>query len=127
MSNDEIAPYRVPRKPMRQVEILTEGEFLLMEDSAADRLESLLMRAKAEVANGYAEDIHKFSLCFESATGGIFTMPGRYWVEEFRRRIGHLLKACDIQLVEGIHGAPSLWDREVYLPRKKDRESRKRG
>lgn len=125
--SDEIDRYRIPRKPMRQVNLLTEGESLLLETDAAERLERLLSRAEGEAGNGYAEDIHRFSLCFESASGNAFVMPGRRWVEEFRRRLGPILKACDIQLVEGTHGAESQWAREVLLPRKRDREGRKRG
>ena len=126
MSDDD-NPYRSLHRAMRAVEILTEGESLYMESASADRLECLLEKVRLDKSNGYAEDIHKFSLCFGSAVGGVFTMAGQYWVAEFNKRIGPVLKACDIVLTEGTHGANSQWDRDVYLPRQKERENRRRG
>lgn len=122
---DDHNQYRSPRRPMRQVELLTEGESLLMEGEAADHLESLLSRAIEN--NNYAEDIHRFSLCFQRATGAVFTMPGQGWVRLFNQRLRAPLKDTGITLVEGEHGAPSQWEREVMLPRLKDRGGKRRG
>lgn len=109
----------------REVDLLTPGETLNLEANAADRLECLI---EIGLKNpGLTEDIHRFTLCFESATGSVFTMPGRYWVDTFRSRIGRQLKACEITLAEGTHGADSLWDAQVLGPRKADRRRYSRG
>ena len=125
MPNDDLQPYRVQRNPQRAVEILTQGEILYLSDAAADRLEKLINIAVTDAA--YMPDIHRFCLCFESAGGSTFVMPGKYWVVEFTRRLGPLLKVCDIHLSEGTHGAPSQWDREVWQPRQKEKMRGKKG
>ncbi len=125
MSNDDLPNYRVPRNPMREVELLTEGERLLLPEAAAERLEALLDRARDEPA--FMPDIHRFSLCFERAEGGTFTMPGRLWVQEFQRRIGPILTQCGIALAEGQHGALSQWDREIWKPRQDELKRRRKG
>lgn len=125
MSDPDLPPYRAERNPQRAVEILTPGEILHLSEPAADRLEKLLLIAARDAA--YMPDIHRFCLCFESAGGNTFAMPGAYWVAEFKRRLGPVLKACDISLSEGTHGAASQWDREVLAPRLKEREGRRRG
>lgn len=125
MPNDDLQSYRVERNPQRAVEILTPGEILYLSDAAADRLEKLINIAVTDAA--YMPDIHRFCLCFESANGNTFTMPGAYWVSEFKKRLGPVLKACDMHLVEGTHGAASQWDREVWAPRDKERQRMRKG
>jgi hypothetical protein len=124
MHDPDLHPYGIARNTQRAVEILTPGEFLYLSEAAADRLERLLEIAVTDTA--YMPDIHRFSLCFESAGGNMFTMPGPYWVAEFRRRLGPVLKACDIQLAAGTHGALSQWDREVWQPRQNTKARKKK-
>lgn len=91
-----------------QVEILTPGQYLTLDRNSADRLECLFFNAE----NGVREDVHRFTLCFEKAVDGVFFMPGVYWVREFEKRLGPLLKSCEIRLATGTAGAPSQHDRE---------------
>ena len=101
-----------------QVEILTPGQYLTLDRNSADRLECLFFNAE----NGVREDVHRFTLCFEKAVDGVFYMPGDYWVHEFEKRIGRLLKSCEIRLAAGTHGAPSQHDRECgFAPTKEKR------
>lgn len=100
---------------MRQVEILTLGQYLTLDPNSADRLECLLFNAE----NGVREDVHRFCLCFEKAVDGLFFMPGVFWVREFEKRIGGLLKACEIRLTAGTTGALSQHDREYPRPKGK--------
>lgn len=97
---------------MRQVETLTPGVFLLLDDPSADRLERLLGYAD----NGSTEDIHKFCLCFERASMGLFFLPSELWVREFEKRIGGYLKRCDIRLTKGVGGI-TQWDRDNPPPK----------
>ena len=103
----------VERYAMRQVETLTPGVFLLVDDPSAERLEKLLGFA----TNGATEDIHKFTMCFERASMGLFFMPNSHWVREFEKRIGPYLKLCDIRLTEG-EGGVCQWDRDNPPPAK---------
>lgn len=119
MSDPDLPSYRVERNPRRPVELLTPGEFLHLSEAAAERLEKMILIAGKDAA--FLPDIHRFCLCFEGATDNTFTMPGPYWTKEFKRRLGPVLKACDIVLAEGTHGADSQWDREVYNPRMEER------
>ena len=99
---------------MRQVEILTPGQYITLDDPSAERLERLMDKAD----NGIIEDIHRFTLCFESARMGVFWMPGVYWKREFEKRLGPFLKACDIRLEVGTAGGSSQWERENAPPLK---------
>jgi hypothetical protein len=98
----------VEKYAMRQVEMLTPGVYLLLDDASADRLERLLSMA----TNGAIEDIHRFCLCFERASMGLFFLPGEHWTHEFKKRLGELFRLCDIRITTGTQGAVSQWDRD---------------
>ncbi len=101
---------------MREVEIYTPGQYLKLDPNSADRLECLLFNAD----NGVREDVHRFTLCFEDAVDGVFFMPGVFWVRESEKRLGALLKACEIRLATGTAGAPSQHDRQCgFAPDKR--------
>lgn len=106
---------------MRQVEILTAGQYLILDEPSADRLECLMFNAE----NGVREDVHRFTLCFEKAVEGLFFMPGVFWVREFEKRLGPHLKACEMRLTAGTEGAPSQHDRENG--RASDPKAKRRG
>lgn len=129
MSDPDLPSYRASRKTTVPVEILTVGEILYLDPVAAERLERLLDKARKDTS--FTEDIHKFSLCFEAALGNVFSMPGAYWTKEFSRRIGPILKACDIQLQTGSSASPTQWQRDVDFPRQQEmdriRKTGKRG
>jgi hypothetical protein len=106
---------------MIEVPLYTAGQYLKLDHNSADRLECLMFNAD----NGVREDVHKFTLCFEKAVDGVFFMPGVYWVREFEKRLGPLLKTCEIRLAVGTAGAPSQHDRQCgSAPVKGKRERR---
>ena len=107
---------------MRQVETLSEGVYLLLDDASADRLERLLELA----VNGIGEDIHKFCMTFERASMGIFFMPNRHWKQMFDQRLSYQFKVCDIKLVEG-DGGECQWDRDNPRPKADHARGRGRG
>jgi len=107
---------------MIQVEILTPGQYVTLDPNSADRLECLMFNAE----NGTREDVHKFTLCFEKAVDGLFFMPGVFWVREFEKRLGPMLKACEIRLATGTPGARSQWDRENCQLKAEDKRHGKR-
>jgi hypothetical protein len=106
---------------MIEVPLYTTGQYLKLDPNSADRLECLMFNAD----NGVREDVHKFTLCFEKAVDGLFFMPGVYWVREFEKRLGPLLKTCEIRLTAGTPGAPSQHDRDCgFVPAKGKRDRR---
>lgn len=107
---------------MRQVETLTDGVYLHLDDPSADRLERLMEMA----TNGLTEDIHKFCMSFERASMGVFYMTNRHWKQMFEQRLGHQFKLCDIRLVEG-DGGSFQWDRDNPPPNAKPKRGRVNG
>jgi hypothetical protein len=102
----------------REVPLYTAGQYLRLDHNSADRLECLLFNAD----HGSRQDVHRFTLCFERASDGVFYMPGSYWVAEFEKRIGRLLKASEIRLATGNQGAASQHDRDCgFAPVKEKR------
>ena len=105
-----------------QVQILTPGQHVTLDNVSAEALESLMFDAE----NGSREDVHRFTLCFERAVNGVFFMPGAFWLYEFEKRIGRLLKASGIRLAAGTPGAKSQWEIENLIPSQGDRPKRSR-